>query len=148
MPGHWRPGRRLGRPAEEGLHKLYGKPIMERFAVRSGITLTVEYGPDRIACQLLIAPEQALIELQAAIPPMSSKGVSDLLQEVLPAATRGKQIDSNTVEVQSFTVLKTYYENVSIRRFCSSPSCVSPSEKQDLRTLVVFKRPTCPTHVE
>ena len=79
---------------------------------------------------------------------MSSKGVSDLLQEVLPAATRGKQIDSNTVEVQSFTLLKTDYENVSIRRFCSSPSCVSSTEKQDLRTLVVFKRATCPTHIE
>ena len=26
---------------------------MERFAVRNGITLTVEYGLDRIACQLL-----------------------------------------------------------------------------------------------
>ena len=37
-------------PVEEGLHKLYGKPTMERFAVRSGITLTVEYGPDRMAC--------------------------------------------------------------------------------------------------
>ena len=49
-------------PGEEGLHKLYGNPTMERFAVRSGITLTVEYGPDRIACQLLIAPAQALIE--------------------------------------------------------------------------------------
>jgi hypothetical protein len=121
---------------------------MERFAVRSGITLTAEYGPDRIACELLIAPTQALIELQTPIPPMSSKGVSDVLQEVLPVATRGKQINSDTVEVQSATLLRTDYENVSIRRFCSSPSCVSSSEKQDLRTLVVFKRATCPTHVE
>jgi len=63
---------------------------MERFAVRTGITLTVEYGPDRIACQFLIAAEQALIELQTPIPTMSSKGVSDLLQEVLPAATKRK----------------------------------------------------------
>ena len=135
-------------PGEEGLHKLYGNPTMERFAVRSGITLTAEYGPDRIACELLIAPAQTLIELQTPIPPMSSKGVSDVLQEVLPVATRGKQINSDTVEVQSATLLKTDYENVSIRRFCSSPSCVSSSEKQDLRTLIVFKRGTCPTHVE
>ena len=135
-------------PGEEGLHKLYGNPTMERFAVRSGITLTVDYGPDRIACQLLIAPAQALVELQTPIPPMSSKGVSDVLQEMLPVATRGKQINSDTVEVQSATLLKTDYENVSIRRFCSSPSRVSSSETQDLRTLVVFKRATCPTHVE
>jgi hypothetical protein len=135
-------------PGEEGLHKLYGNPTMERFAVRSGITLTAEYGPDRIACELLIAPAQTLIELHTPIPPMSSKGVSDVLQEVLPVATSGKQINSDTVEVQSVTLLKTDYENVSIRRFCSLPSCVSSNEKQDLRTLIVFKRSTCPTHVE
>jgi hypothetical protein len=29
-------------PSEEGLHKAYGNPTMERFVVRSGITLTVE----------------------------------------------------------------------------------------------------------
>ena len=133
---------------DETSHEQYGKPTMERFAARTGITLTVEYGPDRIACQLLIAPAQALIELQTPIPPMSSKGVSDVLQEVLPVAARGKQINSNTADVGSVTLLKTDYENVSIRRFCSSPSCVSSSEKQYLRTLIVFKRTTCPTHVE
>ena len=135
-------------PSEQALHKVYGDPTMERFAVRSGITLTVEYGPDRMACRLLIAPAQTLVELQTPIPPMSSQGVSDVLQELLPVATRGKQINSTAVQVSVGTLLETDYENVSIRRFCSSPSCVSSSEKQDLRTLVVFKRATCPTHVE
>ena len=135
-------------PSEEGLHKQYGKPTMERFAVRSGITLTVEYGPDRMACQLLIAPTQPLVQLQTPIPPMPSQGVSDVLQELLPVATRGKQINSNTLELDAGALLNTDYENVSIRRFCSSPSCVSSNEKQDLRTLIVFKRSTCPTHVE
>jgi len=79
---------------------------------------------------------------------MSSKDVSDVLKEVLPVAARGKQINSNTVDVQSFMLLKTDYEDVSIRRFYSSPYCVSSSEKQDLLTLVVFKRATCPTHLE
>jgi len=135
-------------PGEEGLQKLYGKPTMERFAVRGGITLTVEYGPDRMACQLLIAPAQSLVELHAPIQPMPSQGISDILQELLPVATRGKQINSDTVEVQNVTLLKTDYGNVSIRRFCSLPSCVSSNEKQDIRTLIVFKRNTCPTHVE
>src|SRR6516162_3057852 len=53
------------------------------------------------------------LELQTPIPPMSSKGVSDVLQDVLPVAARGKQIDSNTVEVQNVTLLKTDYENPS-----------------------------------
>jgi len=135
-------------PSEEGLHKVYGKPTMERFAVRSGITLTVEYGPDRMACQLLIAPAQSLVELHAPVQHMPSQGISDILQELLPVATRGKQINSNTLELDAGALLNTDYENVSIRRFCSSPSCVSSNEKQDLRTLIVFKRSTCPTHVE
>jgi hypothetical protein len=61
-------------PGEDGLRKLYGKPTMERFAVRSGITLTDECGPDRMACQLLIAPAQPLVELQTPIPPMPIAG--------------------------------------------------------------------------
>ena len=101
-----------------------------------------------MACQFLIAPAQPLIELQTPIPPMSSQGVSDVLQELLPVATRGKQIDSDTIELGAATLLKADYGNVSIRRFCSLPSCVSSTEKQDLRTLIIFKRSTCPTHVE
>src|SRR6516165_6618236 len=110
-------------PDEEGLQKLYGKPTMERFAVRGGITLTVEYGPDRMACQLLIAPAQSLVELHAPVQHMPSQGISDILQELLPVATRGKQINSNTLELDAGALLNTDYENVSIRRFCSSPSC-------------------------
>jgi hypothetical protein len=135
-------------PNAQELHKRYGEPTMERFEVRSGITLTAEYGPHRRACQLLVAPAQSLVEVQSPIPPMSSQGVSDVLQELLPVATRGRQIDSTTVDIESKTLLKTDYENVSIRRFCSSQSCVSSKENQDLRTLVVFKRGICPTHVE
>jgi len=56
---------------------------MERFAVRNGITLTAEYGPDRIACQLLIAPAQSLVDVRMPISRMSSQGVSDVLQELL-----------------------------------------------------------------
>jgi hypothetical protein len=43
-------------PDAQDFHKLYGEPTMERFAVRNGITVTVEYGPDRVAYQILIAP--------------------------------------------------------------------------------------------
>jgi hypothetical protein len=59
MSINWRPGRRLANAQE--LHKRYGEPTMERFEVRSGITLTAEHGPDRRACQLLVAPAQSLL---------------------------------------------------------------------------------------
>ena len=134
-------------PSAQGLRKLYGEPTMERFAVRSGITVAVQYGPDRTACQLLIAPVQSLLELQEPIPPsMSSRDVSDVLQELIPVAIRGKQINSTSIEVGGKALLKTDYENVSIERICSSQSCVSSNESQDVRTLVVFKRDSCPKH--
>jgi hypothetical protein len=117
---------------------------MERFAVRSGITLTVQHGSNRTACQILIAPEQSLIHEQNPIAPMPSQGVSDVLEELLPAATRGKQINSTTVSVDIGTVLQTDYEGASIRRYGASDSCASSNENQDLGTFVIFKRPGCP----
>ena len=105
------------------------QPIMERFAVRSGISLTVEYGTDHKACQLLIASEQLLVEVKDAGRPMSSKGVSALLEQLLPVATRGRQIESAAVETDRGTILTTEYEDVSIRRICSARSCVLPTTK-------------------
>jgi hypothetical protein len=135
-------------PNTQDFHKLYGEPTMERFAVGNGITVTVEYGPDRAACQILIAPRRLLAEVQSPDALMSSPRVSGVLQELLPPATRGRQVNSDSVQVEGNTLLKTDYETLSIRRICSSPSCVSSSGNQDLRTLVVFKREACPRDVE
>ena len=134
-------------PSVEDVHKLYGEPTMERFAVGNGITVTVEYGPDRAACQILIAPRRLLVEVESPDSPMSSPGVSRVLQELLPPATRGRQVDSNSVQVEGNTLLETDYEKLFIRRICSSQSCISSTENQDLRTLVVFKRDVCPRDV-
>lgn len=135
-------------PSVEDVHKLYGEPTMERFALGNGITVTVQYGPDRAACQILIAARQLLVEVKGPNPLMSSPGVSRVLQELLPPDTRGKELDSSSVESNGTFLFETDYEELSIRRFCSSPSCISSTEKQDLRTLVVFKRDGCPKHVE
>ena len=136
-------------PNQQALRKLYGEPTMERFVAQGGISLTVEYGSDGRACQFLIVPRQSLTELQSPVPPMPSQGVSAVLQQLLPIETTGKQINSTVVQVDEAKVLlMTDYENVSIRRICSSPSCASSNERQDLRTVVVFKRNICPKHVE
>jgi hypothetical protein len=135
-------------PNAQNFHQLYGEPTMERFAVRNGITVTVEYGPDRAACQILIAPRRLLVEVQSPDFLMSSPAVSGVLQELLPPATRGRQVNANSIQVDGNTLLKTDYETLSISRICSSPSCVSSSENQDLRTLIVFKRDACPRNVE
>jgi hypothetical protein len=127
---------------------MCGEPTIERFGVGNGITVSVQYGPDRVACQILIAPRRLLVEVQSPDLLMSSPGVSRVLQELLPPATRGKQVDSNSVQAGGNTLLRTDYEELSIRRVCSSQSCISSTENQDLRTLVVFKRDACPRDVQ
>ena len=79
-------------PSVEDLHKLYGEPTMERFAVGNGITVTVQYGLDRAACQILIAPRRLLVEVKSPDLLMSSPAVSRVLQELLPPAGEGRSI--------------------------------------------------------
>lgn len=134
-------------PTAESLHKLYGEPYVEFFTARSGIAVAVQYGPDRMACELLIGHQQSLTQRDTQPPPsISSAAVSDLLQELVPVASRGKQINSDTVQIVTSTMITTEYEAVSIRRECSSASCASSNQNLDIRTMVRFKRSTCPTH--
>ena len=83
---------------------------MERCTVSSGMTLTVEYGSKPKACELLLAPEQSLVEVKHPGPLMSSKGESAVLDELLPVTTRGNLINSETVQVEDNALLKTDYE--------------------------------------
>jgi hypothetical protein len=79
---------------------------------------------------------------------MSSRGVSDVLEELVPAATGGKQTNSTTIQIGGNALLQTDYENLFIRRICSSQPCAFSDENQDVRTLVIFKRVSCPEHVK
>lgn len=135
-------------PGPQDLRRLYGAPTMERFAARSGITVTVEYGPDRQACQLLIEPQQALVEVRNQGPAMSSQALLEILEQVVPASTRGKQIGADNVQIDGDRLVRTDYENVSIRRVCAVYACGPSTENQDLRTLVVFNRESCPKRLE
>src|ERR1700680_4119812 len=47
--------------SSQELRYKYGDPGLERFAVRPGISLTVQYGSDHLVCEGLIAPPQLLI---------------------------------------------------------------------------------------
>jgi len=68
---------------------------MERFTARPGISLAVEYGSDHLVCQILIEPPQSLIHQEEQARLMSSEGVSEVLEEVAPASTRGKEVNSS-----------------------------------------------------
>ena len=73
-------------------HNRWGEPTLERFQARPGISVTVEYGSDHLACQIVIEPPQPLIHQEEQTPFMSSDGVSEILEEVAPVASRGNVI--------------------------------------------------------
>jgi len=128
-------------PSSQDFHNLYGEPDRERFAARPGISLTVEYGSDHLACSALIDP-QPLTYSEEHVPLMSSEGVSEVLEQVAPAAIRGKQISTSLTSIGCNQVCLTDYENVSIMR--STHNCAPSSQDQDMRTAITFKRDICP----
>jgi hypothetical protein len=128
--------------SSQDFHNRYGEPDRERFAVRPGISLTVEYGSDHLACFALIDPPQPLTYSVEQVPLMSTEGVSEVLEQVAPIPTRGKQISTSLTVSGCNQVRLTDYENVSIMR--STHTCDPASEDQDIRTAVTFKRDICP----
>jgi len=128
--------------SSQDFHSRYGEPDRERFAARPGITLTVEYGSDRVACYALIEPSQPLLYSEEHVPLMSSEGVTEVLEEVAPVAMRGKEIFAAIHQSGCNVASVTDYENVSLMR--STHTCDPSSHDQDVRTTITFKREICP----
>jgi hypothetical protein len=124
------------------LHKRYGEPDVERFAIRPDITMTVEYGSDGKACVLEIEPRQAFIhQLSFSLPTMSKETAQDVLKEVVPPEARGTELAGSGGSFQSScgAVVGYAYENLTISlgiNACTTPSSVPRAEVQ-------FKRPVC-----
>jgi hypothetical protein len=128
--------------SSQDLHNRYGEPDRERFEARPGISLTVDYGSDHLACQALIEPPQSLVHQDEQARFMSSEGVSEVLEEVAPIAMRGKEINSASFVSGCNEARVTEYENVSIMR--STHTCDPSSHDRDVRTAITFKRDICP----
>jgi hypothetical protein len=128
-------------PDSQELHNRYGEPTMERFKARPGISVAVEYGPDRLACVLLIEPPQSVLHQAEQLPLMPAEGVSEVLEEIVPAAIRGKEVTSATFQSGCNVSLLTEYENVFIMR--TTHTCDASSKDQDVRTTVRLKRGVC-----
>jgi hypothetical protein len=126
----------------------YGKPDIERFLVRPEIGLTVEYGSDGLACQMEIRPLRPLlygiIQADKVISDklMSVDTMDEILNEVVPPATRGAKIrDEGGFQSGSTYESGVSYDNVTImhvRHGCDvlQPNC-------EVGASVTFKRPVC-----
>jgi hypothetical protein len=133
-------------PSSPELHNRYGLSDLERFTVRPGITATVQYGADHLACQIQIEPYQSLVH-QDAQPPhiptvMPSKDVSEILEELAPVTTRGKELGQGSFQASCGGGQVNEYENVMILR--TILACAPPSTDDDIGVSIVFKRDICP----
>ena len=95
--------------SSQDFHNRYGEPDRERFAARPGISLTLDYGFDHLACNALIEPPQPLIYRENDALLMSPEAVTEILEEVAPANMRGKETGkvSRWLAAMSFRLLST-----------------------------------------
>jgi hypothetical protein len=128
--------------SSQEFHSKYGEPDLERFEARPGINLAVEYGPDYLACQIIMEPPQPLVHGEEQIQFMSSEGMSEILEEVAPVAMRGNVISRSSFQSSCSVGYLTHYENISIMRGMSA--CRSSSPEHDSKTQIIFKRDVCP----
>jgi len=126
----------------QDLHNWYGESDLERFMARPGIGLTVQYGSDHLACQVLIEPPQPLIYTKEDVPLMSSETVTEILEEIVPAHMRGKETGKviTMSGCNEFQIVE--YENVSISR--STHNCLPLKPEREMRATIGFKRDICP----
>ncbi|HEX2777237.1 MAG TPA: hypothetical protein VHN10_11410 [Candidatus Acidoferrales bacterium] len=133
-------------PSSAELHSRYGLSDLERFTVRPGITATVQYGADHLACQIQIEPYQSLVH-QDVQPPhvptvMPLKDVSEILEELAPVAMRGKESGQTSFQASCGGEEIDEYENVLILR--GILACAPAGADHDIGVSIVFKRDICP----
>jgi hypothetical protein len=126
------------------LRSRYGEPDIERFIVRPGIALTVEYGSDGLACEMLIEPPLPLFHGDEQTLYMSSDAVTSVLDDVVPVGMRGQEIGNSISEMGRNRYELTQYENVSIGR--STDTGVPLRAEHEMRANIIFKPDVCRGH--
>jgi hypothetical protein len=79
-----------GAQTASDLTARYGDPDVERFRVRPGITLMARYAGDRTVCEMLIEPIHSIIPHDEPTKYMRPEVMTEIIDEVLPEADRGK----------------------------------------------------------
>jgi hypothetical protein len=130
-------------PSSPELHNRYGLSDLERFIVRPGITATVQYGADHLACQIKIEPYRSIIGQYAQPSPLiSSQEVSEVIEELVPSAMRGKEISNGNFQASCMMENVNEFQNVLIVRGASA--CAPTNLVRDSGTQIIFKRDLCP----
>jgi len=91
---------------------------------------------------VLIESPQPLIYAREDAPLMSPEAVTDILDEIVPAHSRGKETGKAITMsgCNEFQIIE--YENVSIMR--STHNCLPLKPEREMRATIAFKRDICP----
>jgi hypothetical protein len=102
----------------------------------------VEYGSDGLACQIVIERKQPLLHGEQVRNYMAPESVSEIIDELVPPASRGRGIGSILESMGCAEGRIEEYENVWIARH--SDICVPLKRERESNATVVFKRQSCP----
>jgi hypothetical protein len=134
------------------LHERYGDPNEKRFTVRSGISVSVEYGSDHAVCRFVIdpvpEPRKRPVPQVRHMEPQSSSGEAleqytglndppplayipiesseEVLEELVPVSNRGEEVSHVIWESGQNQIRNTEYSNVSISRSIDDPGQNKP----------------------
>ena len=123
------------------LKARYGDPDVERFLVRPGVTLMARYADDRNACEMLIAPMRSIIRRNEAATYMRPEVMTEIIDEVLPEANRGKLLRSFVTKSGCNDFESKEYENVTISR--SRHKCDLPNPEIEGEATITRKNSSC-----
>lgn len=135
----------FGLPLEQTSQTLrdrYGEPDIERFTAARDIGLTVEYGSDGLACQIVIERKQPLLHREQVVTYMAPEAVSKIIDELVPPSIRGRNINSMLESMGCAEQRTEEYENVWISR--ASDVCVPLKPERESSARLAFKRKACP----
>ena len=111
----------------------YGAPVnSEAFKARNNMTIVVNYGPRGQVCRIEVQPWQSTV--RQAPPDFAMKQqVDEVLQEVVPASMRGKEISSGVIEAGALSFLLIEYEHVTITELLQNeiPTSVTVAFKEE-----------------
>jgi len=124
------------------LRDRYGEPDIERFTAAHDIGLTVQFGSDGVACQIVIERKQPLLHSEQVLNYMEPEAVSEIIDELMAPASRGRSINSIVESMGCAKGRIEEYENVWIARH--SDVCVPLMRERESTATVVFKRQSCP----
>jgi hypothetical protein len=113
----------------------YGPPEAESYQVAEGVTLTVTYGKDRQACQLVLQPRSG------ASTSTSSAVIDKLVDQLVPPRDRKGKPQQMLQQNGCAAAISEQYENVLIVR--SSNECASVKEERVHSSTIQWTRPEC-----